>query len=352
MAEQLLAVQHMQPGPLQDLDGPVGVLEAEDQPPVARHIHRPEASQITLQRMQPKPGRIDIGNAVSEYVAFIPWDGQTQLSPGTYYVDSVDGTDDLTHGSAADTDAWRTLHFAIDIINSGLPGDYTLELADGSTFSVADADTPLVIEQNLTLSGLNVTLDGTGASAWTTGILLSTGAADVSLQGLTIQGFDKGIALQADAACLDLQDVTVRTCQTGLAVCDASMLDIDLGNAVITENQTGILLGGSSSAIRNGSVTLNTGDGILMDACGGAPYDNLIETTAITNNGRNGVLILDGSGNRVVNATITGNNTAGSGYGGVAVFGPNVGAHQHQLGLDVSVACPDDGWLGQTLFES
>ncbi len=34
---------------------------------------------------------------------------------------------------------------------------------------------------------------------------------------------------------------------------------------------------------------------------------------------------------------------------GVAVFVRNVAAHQHQLGLDVSVACPDDGWLGQTL---
>ena len=79
-----------------------------------------------------------------------------------------------------------------------------------------------------------MTIDGTSATAWTTGFLLSTGAADVSLQGLTIQGFDKGIALQADAACLDLQDVTVQHCATGLAVCDASMLDIDLGNAMIT----------------------------------------------------------------------------------------------------------------------
>ena len=78
-------------------------------------------------------------------------------------------------------------------------------------------------------------------------------------------------------------------------------------------------------------MTLNTGDGILMDACGGAPYDNLIEFTSITANGRNGILILDGSGNRVTGATITGNNTAGSGYGGVAVFGGCTSVHQSTI---------------------
>ena len=68
-----------------------------------------------------------------------------------------------------------------------------------------------------------------------------------------------------------------------------------------------------------------------MDACGGAPYDNLIEFTSITANGRNGILILDGSGNRVAGATITGNNTAGSGYGGVAVFGGCTSVHQSTI---------------------
>ena len=165
---------------------------------------------------------------------------------------------------------------------------------------------------------------------------------------MTIQGFDKGIALQADAACMHLQNVIVQKCATGLAVCDASMLDIDLGNALITTNQTGILLGGSSSAIRNGSVTDNTGDGILIDACGGAPYDNLIETTSITANGRNGILILDGSGNRVVNATITGNNTAGSGYGGVAVFGGCTSVNQSTISGNACYGVYADDSLSQS----
>ena len=97
-------------------------------------------------------------------------------------------------------------------------------------------------------------IDGTGARAWTTGMIVSVGAADVSLRGPDDPELRQG---HRAAGRRGLPGPAGRdrsgTARTGFAVCDASMLDIDLGNAVITQNQTGILLGGSSSAIRNGS---------------------------------------------------------------------------------------------------
>ena len=233
------------------------------------------------------------------------------------------GASDLNVGNAVHPLA--TLHHAVARINALDDETYTLSLTAG-TYSVGDGevDQPLTIEQDLSIIGVGdalTILEGNGAASWNTGITIATGASNVNLQGLTIQGFDKGIGFDTDASCLHLQNVTVQTCRTGLAICGSNMLVIDLGNAILTANETGILLAGSSNVIRNGSVTMSTGDGIRIDECGGIPHNNLIENTGIISNGRNGIRVGDGSGNRVVAATITGNNTSQQAYGGVAVFG-------------------------------
>ena len=71
-------------------------------------------------------------------------------------------------------------------INGLADGAYGLTLAAGTySFANGEADQPLAVEQDLSIIGAGNTLtiiDGAGASAWTTGLLLSTGAANVSMR--------------------------------------------------------------------------------------------------------------------------------------------------------------------------
>ncbi len=102
------------------------------------------------------------------------------------------------------------------------------------------------------------------------------------------------------------------------------MLDIDLGDTVISSCDTGIEIaaGSSNNIVRNGTVELNSGDGILVDGCAETPDDNQIIGTTVQNNGRNGIALFAGFGNEVIGCTITGNNSGQTtgGYGGVNIM--------------------------------
>jgi hypothetical protein len=117
------------------------------------------------------------------------------ISPGTYYV-NIETGNDSNDGSAAT--AWKTLHYAIDQINSGSAGSYILNVAPGGStidrYSIAngESNSELTITQsNVTVIGENggpATIDGTGGAAnWFYGIKIT--GSNVTLKNLYITGF-------------------------------------------------------------------------------------------------------------------------------------------------------------------
>jgi len=95
--------------------------------------------------------------------------------------------------------------------------------------------------------------------------------------------------------------------------------EIDLGDSQIYGGNLGIEItaGSADNVIANGVVRDNSADGIRLD---GQADDNLIQNVAVTGNGQNGIAILEGGGNRISGCSVIGNNTAGSGHGGVALL--------------------------------
>jgi len=53
------------------------------------------------------------------------------IDAGTYYVDIVNGDND-NDGTSPGTGAWQTLHHAMEQINGGSAGNYTLNVASGT----------------------------------------------------------------------------------------------------------------------------------------------------------------------------------------------------------------------------
>ncbi len=111
------------------------------------------------------------------------------LTPGDYYVDIAAGSD---AGSGAAAFPWKTLHHALDKINSGLAGIYNLHVQPG-TYNVANGETDTIL--SITRDGLTITgpatgtavLDGSGNAVWLEGLLVQ--ADDVSISGLEIRRF-------------------------------------------------------------------------------------------------------------------------------------------------------------------
>jgi len=239
----------------------------------------------------------------------------------TWLYVGFEGADDANLGSPSYP--LETLHAAVNMINRLDENDYTIHLATG-TYSVAtgEGDEPLPVEQNLVIYGNDSVLDGTGASHWTTGVIVSVGAADVGVQGLSIQNFDRGMGFITDAACLHLSDSDIEGCNNGLDIRENYMLDIDLGNALIVNCDTGIrvVAGSSNNTIRNGVVQDSVNHGIYVDACEYTPDDNLFQGIQVLNSGQNGIGLFGGAHNEVAYCVISGNNTTETGFGGVAVL--------------------------------
>jgi len=245
-----------------------------------------------------------------------------------FYIGGAGASDDNVGNQANPV---QTLHAAVRIMNSLATGAYELNLAPGSgpfTFASEGSDTPLVIEQNVTIHGGFNTLDGSGdhgsaADPWTTGIIFNTGANDVAIHDLTIQNFDAGISVRSDGGCVLFANVGLTSNGVGLQLLESQMVDVDLGGNVIGGNGTGIEITGASAnnTIRNGTVSNNSGNGIRIVASSDSPYDNLITNVDVEYNGQNGIELRDGSANQVSDCRFTGNNISLSGYGGAAILG-------------------------------
>ncbi len=192
------------------------------------------------------------GDAVSENVVFTPWTGYVSTGDddndgwpnpaeeqaGTNPFDGSDfptmtvfqvggsGADDTNLGDAAHP--LLTLHGAITRINGIVEGSYTVNLPAG-TFNIAggEADAAVTISQNVTIVGAGpgtTVIDGTGASTWTTGLLITSGAADVTIQGVSIRNFKKGIEVQSDGGCLKLLNSLISLSDIGLELAETYLL--------------------------------------------------------------------------------------------------------------------------------
>jgi hypothetical protein len=169
---------------------------------------------------------------------------------------------------------------------------------------------------------VDITLDGQSTEAY--GLLFDQGSEELILQDVTIRNYDVGIGFATDAACISLSGVAIQYCRIGMDIRENYMLDIDLGDTVISFCETGIEIsaGSSNNIIRNGVVENNTLDGILVDGCTETPEENQIVGTTVQNNNRNGIALLAGFDNEVIGCTVTGNNLGQmtGGYGGVTVM--------------------------------
>ena len=139
-----------------------------------------------------------------------------------FYVGGA-GAADGNVGNAAHP--FKSIHGAISRINSLENGDYVLHVAAG-TYGVEgdEADDPLNLSGNLQIIGAGAGttfLDGTGATAWTTGFTVTPGAGKIRIEGLTLRSFVKGIEVNSEGGCLDLKGVVIDTCGIGLQLADS-----------------------------------------------------------------------------------------------------------------------------------
>ena len=140
---------------------------------------------------------------------------------------------------------------------------------------------------------------------------------------MTSRNFKNGLGISTVGACVGFDNVTVTSCTNGLQLVESYLVDVDLAGIVISANETGVEItaGSADNILRDGSVSGNSGNGIVVEASNVAPNDNLITDMQIENNGLNGIAILGGDGNQVVDCTISGNNhsTPKTGYGGIVL---------------------------------
>jgi uncharacterized delta-60 repeat protein/uncharacterized repeat protein (TIGR02543 family) len=192
--------------------------------------------------------------------------GLNPVSPGIYYVESAAGSD--TNDGQSDASAWQTLHHAIEQINSGPAGTYTLNVAGGVYTSVTNAgfetDTVMMITQSdLTIQGAgigNTIIDGTAGGFWIDGLDIHN-ASRMTIADIEIIGFAaNGIHMGGAADCI------VEAC---------SMHDNVGSGMMIEDNGDAIPVPSSNNIVRNGC--------------------------EIFNNGVSGVSIRDGIGNQIIN---------------------------------------------------
>ena len=165
----------------------------------------------------------DLNGSINPNAGEIPGDNIDQdcdgsdsvdIQPDNYYIDPANGTDDVPTGIGSGAQAWKTLHYAILMLNAGSPGAYTLELNDGVYDLNSEGDTPLILNQSVAINGNGSILDGSGdhgasQNPWTSGLILGPGAENVSINNLKIEGFETGIHVTSDGGCLTLTDVFI-----------------------------------------------------------------------------------------------------------------------------------------------
>jgi hypothetical protein len=188
--------------------------------------------------------------------------GDLSLSPGTYYVD----ISQVSEGDGSVGNPWKTLHYALQDINSGPSGTYILNVAAG-TYSIAngEADATLVINQD------NVTIQGAGA-----GSTIINGMIDATWQ----------IGIEINAS-----NVTISGCEVSNFTMNGINIYAGTGQIVedcdIHDNDWGIYTNNTSPEIRKNKIYDNTTRGIYITVFDSAAYapvikNNLIYTTTGT----------------------------------------------------------------------
>ncbi|MBW2079106.1 MAG: right-handed parallel beta-helix repeat-containing protein, partial [Deltaproteobacteria bacterium] len=119
------------------------------------------------------------------------------LEEYAYYVDATSGNDSTGDGS--ESNPWKTLHHAIDQINEGSLGIYTVNVA-AETYSTANSEANQdlsIIQNNVTVigeTGSMPVVDGAGATNWSYGIKIE--ASNVTIRNLGVKSFaDWGIRI-------------------------------------------------------------------------------------------------------------------------------------------------------------
>ena len=200
------------------------------------------------------------------------------LAPGIYYVDIENGTDDLEHGASSETEAWETLHYAINLINQGLAGDYTLHVGSG-TYQVTgetEPDEALTITQNnvriIGETGSTPVLDGTGAESWSKGMEIT--GSNITIEQLYITGFDDenevGIKLYGGSG-NSVQDSKIYGNRDGVVIfqsadCTVNACEIyeNSYDGISIEDSTGITI---TDNIIHDHKGISDSDGIIIEGC-------------------------------------------------------------------------------------
>jgi len=135
------------------------------------------------------PSNRQVGNvlSVSHGSSTIP----AAITAGTYYVNPLNGLDSNDGSSLAS--AWQTLHYALNRINFGELGSYTLILSPGlySIENNSEDDFDLgIFQENLVIqgdTGGGSIIDGTGVTDWIHGLMIY--ADNVAVRNVTIENF-------------------------------------------------------------------------------------------------------------------------------------------------------------------
>ncbi len=230
------------------------------------------------------------------------------MAPGTYYVDIVNGSDQLTSGAAPASGAFRTLHYALERINTGNPGGYTLNVAAG-TYSAANGEDTKWLEinrNNLLIQGpappQSAVIDGLGGVRWSCGMAVN--AASVTVSGLIFQRFNRAGLIAVNSSPLISRNQFIGN-NTGVIV-EGDNADV---SPKIINN---LIWGGGANAMTDGIVvnssvsagpyiyfnTLANGSesGIVITGTGGAaPPAPEIKYNIISHFGNYGIQNINGS---------------------------------------------------------
>jgi uncharacterized repeat protein (TIGR02543 family) len=202
------------------------------------------------------------------------------LTPGTYYVDFTNGTDNPSpQGTSSGSGAWKTLHYAINEINLGDPGTYVLNVS-GETYnpSLEGTSDPLDISQaNVTVIGAGAgttIIDGQFDGTWVDGFNIQ--GLNTTIKNLTIANFDtNGINVVPGADNTTIQGCEIYNMGTGIKIESADNI---VDGCTLYNSNAGIFITDNSSGnhIRNNcEIYHNTMYGIyIYDSSGNQIYNN------------------------------------------------------------------------------
>jgi len=225
------------------------------------------------------------------------------IAPGTYYVDIAYGNNANNGTSAAN--AWKTLHYAIDQINGGSTGSYTLNVAPGS-FSIwymvgdgLESDTELTVSQNnvtiIGQTGSTVIIDGDGAETWLKGLEIT--GSNVTIKNLHITNFSYGIKIDSTSPDNEISQNKIYDNEFNIGINGGSPY---INNNLIYESISGsvsfgISIGGTGTVeprIYHNTIDGGLSDGIYIADSGNAPE---IKYNIITNFNQYGIQNVGGN---------------------------------------------------------